>query len=84
MCTITYEVPSEGTMEGEAVQEVTVGVAFTLNKLTRTGYTGYWTLDGKEFKEGVWTLTKDVTLKAVWKKNSSTNPDKDDSWTNIY
>ena len=74
--TITYVLTDGiGTMEGESVQEVKVGEAFTLNKLSRDeDYTGYWTYEGKEFKSGIWTLEENITLYSKWSSN----------WTGTY
>lgn len=85
--TITYQLTTDvGEMEGEETQEVTYGQSFTLNKLIREDYIGYWTYNGEKFEEGIWNLETDITLVAKWeKKTTPTPPENDDeNWTNIY
>ncbi len=71
--TISYEF---GDMEGKA--EVTIarksftvksGESFTLDTPNPSDKFEYWVIKGttEEFKSGVFTLDKDVTLVAVWK-----------------
>ncbi|MBQ8320276.1 MAG: hypothetical protein IJX81_05290 [Clostridia bacterium] len=79
--TITY-VCTEGEMTGELTQEVTLGESYSLNALTRDGYTGYWAYNGQKIEStGVWTIEEDVTLTAEWKRVSD---DDNDGWTGIY
>ena len=71
--TVTFD--SDG---GSAIdsQEFTVGEAYDLSTLTPTkdGYTFKdWTIDGTSLaKSGIWSIEKDVTLKATWNLNQYT------------
>ena len=77
--TITYLVTEGGTMEGEFAQEVTLGVAYELNTLTRSGYTGYWTYEGVEIANtGIWSIAEDVRLESAWRQIEK--PNEDDGW----
>lgn len=74
--TITYDPDGGSLVSGELSETVTYKTSYTLHKpkVEKAGYNfRYWEIVGEDAlsNEGIWTLAKDVTLKAVWEKKAT-------------